>query len=366
MTFTKPDHQNPEPLYVQVANIIERKILDREIPVGQKLPPEEFLCRSFSVSLDTMREALSKVTREGYISRRPSIGTIVINAEPKNELALKTKNIIGIVVCPHLESGSALGSHEDRRFKLVLEGTEEKAKENGLFVMYSTMNEAQFTLKGKEKDLAGIAVSGGIKREYFNVIKKSGVPFVLLGDIAGGKITDEKVDVIAQDDYQGSYMATKYLADLGHKRIAYAYLSAGDNYWEFEKIRGYTQALKDSGIKPEKDLYLKMSLSGFENISVAMKCFLDKGIPFTGLVCPEDFSIGVSYAVKDRKLKVPRDVSLISVGTEAVLTSVSYDARDIGRLGVERLIDRVTNPDWKPMRVITPNRLVVKESTRKM
>jgi GntR family transcriptional regulator, arabinose operon transcriptional repressor len=366
MEFKSLDLNSPEHYYLQIAKIIENKITSKEIKIGNKLPSEDELCRDFNVCDYTIRKAMAELTKEGYITRRRNLGTVVISSEPKKELALTTKNVIGLVVCPHLETGSRLGSHEDRRFKIVLEGMEEKTKEKGLYIMYSTMNEPKLALKDKEKDIAGITVIGGIKKEYFNVIKKSGIPFVLLGDIAGDKLTDERVDVIAQDDFRGTYMATKYLIELGHERIVFLRLSSGENSWELEQTRGYIQAMKEAGIRCEDSLQLKTKLSGFENVYAVMKDFLDKSIQFTGLVCPEDFSMAASYAIRERKLKIPADISVVSVGTESALTSVEYDARDIGRLGVERLIEKITNPDWKPMRVIIPNRLVVRDSTRSL
>jgi DNA-binding transcriptional regulator YhcF (GntR family) len=43
MNFIKPDFNNSERLSTQIANSIEQGIINKEIVVGQKLPPEKEL-----------------------------------------------------------------------------------------------------------------------------------------------------------------------------------------------------------------------------------------------------------------------------------------------------------------------------------
>jgi GntR family transcriptional regulator, arabinose operon transcriptional repressor len=360
--FDNVNFDNSQPLYVQISDIIESKIKNGELGIGQKLPPQGELHKLFNVSKVTLGEAISRLVEEGYLSTRPTHGTFVISSEPKKGLDLTKKNEISLVVCPHLASDI----YRDSRSQEILEGMEEAAREKGLYIIYSTIKEAQLTLKGKEKDIAGILVTGGIEREYFNIIKRSKIPFVLLGDIAGEKITDEGVDVIAQDDFQATYLATKHLTALGHKRIAFLYKPVGENFWDMEKARGYTQALKDAGIEIDSGLMIKDEKHYYEQGYIPMNGFLKKSVKFTGIVVVGEACAGAMQAIKQHDLRIPEDISLVCLGAAPGLTSVAYDFREIGRTGVARLIEKLTDPAWKPGRIIIPNRLIQGSSTAKI
>ena len=66
------------PLYIQVARALKADIVSGEFPVGSQLPTEDELCKRFSVSRYTVREALRLLRDDGLVSSRQGAGTIVI------------------------------------------------------------------------------------------------------------------------------------------------------------------------------------------------------------------------------------------------------------------------------------------------
>lgn len=60
-----------EPAYRKVAAAIGERILSRELPEGQRLPPETELARQFGVNRSTVREALRELESRGLLQRRP-------------------------------------------------------------------------------------------------------------------------------------------------------------------------------------------------------------------------------------------------------------------------------------------------------
>jgi GntR family transcriptional regulator len=66
------------PLYVQIMRALKQDIIDGVYPVGSQLPTEDELCRRFSVSRYTVREALRRLRDDSLILSRPRAGTIVI------------------------------------------------------------------------------------------------------------------------------------------------------------------------------------------------------------------------------------------------------------------------------------------------
>ncbi len=75
------DHNNPIPYYVQVKDVLCRRIERGEWKPGEQLPSEAELCRLFDVSRIVIRQALREMMYEGLVTRRKGKGTFV--AQPK-------------------------------------------------------------------------------------------------------------------------------------------------------------------------------------------------------------------------------------------------------------------------------------------
>jgi len=65
------------PFCRQIREVIFNKIVSGELKVGDKLPSEDELARSFGVSRMTVREALNNLLNDGYVSRVQGAGTFV-------------------------------------------------------------------------------------------------------------------------------------------------------------------------------------------------------------------------------------------------------------------------------------------------
>lgn len=72
-------------LYQKVYDQLKLWIQEGKIPVGSKMPAENELMAQFDVSSITLKKALELLKKDGYISRRPRVGTFVINASPVSE-----------------------------------------------------------------------------------------------------------------------------------------------------------------------------------------------------------------------------------------------------------------------------------------
>lgn len=65
-----------------------RSIGDGTYPVGSTLPSEVELCSRFAVSRFTARAALGMLQRQGYLSRRPRVGSVVVAREPRDKYSV--------------------------------------------------------------------------------------------------------------------------------------------------------------------------------------------------------------------------------------------------------------------------------------
>jgi GntR family transcriptional regulator len=66
-----------QPIYLQIADSIGRRIRSGELTIGERLPPERQLCQELAVSRMTVRQALMTLQDQGLIVCRPGVGNFV-------------------------------------------------------------------------------------------------------------------------------------------------------------------------------------------------------------------------------------------------------------------------------------------------
>ncbi len=81
-----------EPLYQQVKNHIADKIYTGELAPSDRVPSENELVRTFSVSRMTANRALSELTTEGLLTRIHGVGTFVARMQTTGHL-LRVRSI---------------------------------------------------------------------------------------------------------------------------------------------------------------------------------------------------------------------------------------------------------------------------------
>jgi len=185
-------------------------------------------------------------------------------------------------------------------------------------------------------------------------LRNDGFPVVLLSSIPERKIT---VDSVYPDLYAGSYMATKHLLDMGHKRVIYVcgHANVRDALKRNAKAKGFRKAIEDSEIPFSNDMILP-AMIGYTNqqMSYGIKIsddLLDKIRHETALFFGEDeFAIPVMKHLTDNNISIPYDIAVSSMDNtqfaeSAVvsLTSVGFDTLEIAESAVEMLMQIIKN-----------------------
>lgn len=79
-----------EKLYLQLYEILKKKIENHEWKPGTQIPTEEQLCNMFKVSRATVRNAILELVRQGYLIRQQGKGTFVNKDYIQNGIILTT------------------------------------------------------------------------------------------------------------------------------------------------------------------------------------------------------------------------------------------------------------------------------------
>lgn len=86
------------PLYAQLADLLEKKIVSGEYSDGIRLPSEQALCELYGVSRTIVREALKLLRERGLIETRTGSGAYVTKPEAHNisDVVARIINLDGI------------------------------------------------------------------------------------------------------------------------------------------------------------------------------------------------------------------------------------------------------------------------------
>lgn len=210
-------------------------------------------------------------------------------------------------------------------------------------------------------------IIGPCEREDVEMIRKldsETMPVVIyerdFGETGGG---------LQIDHGAGGLQATRYLLNLGHRRIAL--FSSGSNQRPGrERIAGYRAAHEELGLTVDPKL-IRAAPSTMEFVLSEALALLSLKSPPTAFIClGTRILAGVLQALRHCGLSVPADASVISVGDSDLarlfspaITSVTWDIEAAGAAVAEQLLARLgEDPPTEPSRIVLTPQLVVRDS----
>lgn len=171
---------------------------------------------------------------------------------------------------------------------------------------------------------------------------------------------------VTSDNFRGGYLATRHLIKLGRKKIAFLG-GPVDEFEVVERYKGYVQALKEAGMKPDPNLtgYGDFcDTSGGEVITALLK-----NDPTFDAVFINSDMMAASALKQLHKLgrRVPDDIAVVGYDnlsiaefTNPSLTTISQNVNLTGRLLAQNLIDYIET--GVITNVTTPVELILRES----
>jgi LacI family transcriptional regulator len=179
-----------------------------------------------------------------------------------------------------------------------------------------------------------------------------------------------KLNCVEIDDVEGGYMATTYLLEKGHRRIAFL----GDtNLPEYAihpvslRLNGFRQALKKARIKLP-DTFVRLAPYSQEQTRQVAKELLNLPEPPTAIFAATDFqALGVLKAARQLGFRVPEQLAVIGfddldLAEYADLTTISQHLDESGRLAVEILLAQIKSPSRLPRHVKLPLTLIERQT----
>jgi LacI family transcriptional regulator len=217
-----------------------------------------------------------------------------------------------------------------------------------------------------EKQVDGLLFMGGtVTEDHVQAFKTATVPIVLCGT------TEESNEFPSVDiDHEAAaFDAVQLLIDHGHRNIGMISGTLQDPANGYARYQGYKKALEKAGIEFREDR-VRIGNYRYESGVEVMKYFLElPERPTAIFAATDEMAIGAIHAIQDRGLKVPDDISVISVDNIRMasmvrpqLTSVAQPMYDIGAVSM-RLLTKLMNKETVELsRVTLPHEIIQRKS----
>jgi len=266
-------------------------------------------------------------------------------------------------------------SRSEPFYTRIFLGTEFQARDNEFYVLLTTISSnyrsddplPRFVL---EKNVEGIILAGKLPQSFIENLKRHSIPLIFVDFYP----SEGNYPVVMSDNISGGYQATEHLINCGHRNIAFV---NGDRAHPSinERLMGYKMALEKSGIMlkiPPPIVYESSTdrISGFRAAETLLKNNPDITAIFA---CNDAMAIGILQFLKQRGLKVPKDISLIGfddveadLSLDPPLTTMRVNKEEMGVQAMKQLVEIIQNRSTIPRKTLVPVELVIRGSTCKI
>ena len=172
---------------------------------------------------------------------------------------------------------------------------------------------------------------------------------------------------VETDDLAGSYLMTRHLLELGHKKIAFL-CGASGSPWANERLEGYRRALREAAIETD-DRLLFTAGSSIEEGAKAATQMINESVSMTALQAASDLvAIGAANVFLNQGIKIPDGLSIAGFGnillSEHFRVPLSTVRQPKFRLGVAALeMMQKLRQGERPESRRLPVELVIRAST---
>jgi LacI family transcriptional regulator len=256
-------------------------------------------------------------------------------------------------------------------FTLMARGVEDVAGASNYTVIYCNTDESEEKEEKYVNLLAQRQVDGVLLVPSCGKVKT--IKFLLSNKInvvaLDRRVSGVKIDSVRSDSEDGAYRLVMLLIGLGHQQIAMI-TGPMDVSTSVDRVAGYRRALIESGLGDNEQIYYGEfnQHCGYEFTQQAMT----RSPKPTAIFGANNFiAIGITQALRDSRLDVPGDVSVVAFDDlpEAMLVSpfltfVAQPAYEMGRMATELLLKRISGElSGATQKLVLPAAIIERGST---
>lgn len=304
-----------------------------------------------SISKETKQRVRKAMKKLGYVP----------NAAAQN-LASKTTKNIGMIFPPFEDEEKA----SDPFFMEILNVVTRTCNQNDYIVSVASGNNldelfSSVKLMYQYKRVDGFILMYSMENDPIAAfLHENEVPFVMVGSPYEKENETVYVD---NDNYLSGKTATQYLIDRGHKKIVFAGFDQHQRVYQ-ERYEGYRMLMMNHEYASTKYFKVTDVTDYLEFIE-----YLDDEKPTAIIAVDDVFSLKLIQVLRQRKLNVGEDISLISFNnsffstlTHPYLTTVNIHTELLGSESALALLDHLKEPTKNKMKIIVPHEVITRET----
>lgn len=232
---------------------------------------------------------------------------------------------------------------------------------------YSPDNEAN-----KGLDLLGSGFVDGVivfnireHDEKVTKLKEFGIPFVTIGRVINLK---DDIAYVDSDNYNGAYMATKHLIQIGKRKILFM---VGDPEYivNQDRIAGFKAALQESGIDFNESMIITNVKSFYDTRDICYD-LLKKGIlPEAFFISGDEKAFGAIKVLNCQGIDIPNQVAVVGFDNIPIsqfsfpsLTTIEQPVKIMVEKALT-LLEALMKDEPADKQVTVPTKLIVRGTT---
>lgn len=222
-----------------------------------------------------------------------------------------------------------------------------------------------------EIEVAGILTVGVLSEDYIRKVQDTGLPLVSVDQYYDAI----NVDVVGSANEEGAYQMVEYLIKNGHKDIGFIG-SIDMTSSIYSRWCGYQKAMSAYGLEVDRNHCILESsplesLLGMRGAQSELEGYIEKMTSFpSAWFCASD-GVGVNLLriLAKRGIRVPEEISVAGFDNQEItrectpnLTTYDVKRTEMGRLAVERLLQKIESPLKSTYKISIHGDIVVRDS----
>jgi GntR family transcriptional regulator, arabinose operon transcriptional repressor len=354
------------PKHRQVFDSLLEAIQSGVYHVGDRLPSEAELGKTFLASRITIAKAVNELQRLGLVSRRAGAGTYVL---PRKQAAGCVFGLLipdlgrteifepichGMMRSPLSAPHSLLWGHAMGDASQLEQEAEQlchqyiSQKVSGVFFA-----PLEFT---PQKDV--------FNRRIASALEHAHIPVVLLDRCILPYPERSRYDLVGIDNRRAGFQITRHLLTLGARRIAFVAKPLSAPTVD-ARIAGYREALLCAGISLSENLVRH----GDPEDKSFIRALLDECAP-DAIVCANDLTAArLMHGLLEAGVRIPEEVRMVGIDDvkyasmlPVPLTTHHQNCSDLGSIAMSAMLERIERPGLPTRDILLQATLVVRKS----
>ena len=260
---------------------------------------------------------------------------------------------------------------DDEYFLPIIEGAAQALREAGVRLVLTSSSDRPEEEVQRIDTVADRSMDGMLvvlpSEETVAYLERSDLPFVLIHN-QGGLLS--MVPSVRITSWEGGFVATSHLINLGHRRIAYIGKTVRTRDG-IERIAGYRAALDAAHLAIDPQLECAGNFNEIDGYT-ATRALLALPEPATAIFAGNDRQAAGAYrALHEAGMTIPGDMSVIGFDnlpfTELLsppLTTIHAPRLELGRTAAAMLLRLINGEQLEMPRVVLPTHFIERQSCR--